>query len=322
MQGNLTTLETLNTQLRLNSDNQVRAAERRAALATQLTAAASFGQALDPSAGMPDLPAVRLARLRQDLSAARARYTESYPDIVHLKAEISAVERELAGGAEPEPAEAKAERNGEPAVIPPSPYVSRLRETLHATDAEVKILKAEEQRLRSAIASYQARVENTPKREQEFQEVSRDYESTREQHQSLVKRYEEAQLAESMEQRQKGEQFRVLDPAVPSAVTAAPNRTRLLLMVLMLSLGLAAGAVTLAEMADTSFRSARELSVFTDMPILARIPRIITEPDRRRRLVRFRLAAAATILGLVVIVGASYYVGHGNEQLVRMLERT
>ena len=38
------------------------------------------------------------------------------------------------------------------------------------------MLKIEEQRLRAAIAAYQVRLENTPKREQEFLEVSRDYE--------------------------------------------------------------------------------------------------------------------------------------------------
>jgi uncharacterized protein involved in exopolysaccharide biosynthesis len=86
--------------------------------------------------------------------------------------------------------------------------VLRLREALHAAEAELTILKTEDKRLRGAIAAYQVRVENTPKREQEFLDISRDYESTREAHQSLVKRYEEAQVSESMEQRQKEEQFR------------------------------------------------------------------------------------------------------------------
>src|SRR5207344_1410378 len=113
--------------------------------------------------------------------------------------------------------------------------------------SEVKILKAEEQRLRAAIATYQSRVENTPRREQEFQDLSRDYETTKERHQSLTKRYEDAQLAENMEQRQKGEQFRILDPAIPSGIPSAPNRPRLLMMLLLFSLGAAAGVALLVE---------------------------------------------------------------------------
>ena len=211
-------------------------------------------------------------------------------EMARLKEEIAAVERDLAN-LKPE---AKSEAAPTPAA-PPNPYVLRLREALHAAEAELKILKAEGQRLHDATGTYRARVENTPRRELEFQDVSRDYAYTKELHQSLVKRYEEAQLAESMEQRHKGEQFRILDPAVPSAVSVEPNRPRLLLMAFVLSLGLAAGAAILAETLDTSFHSADELRAFTTVPVLVSIPRITTEADRRRQRLRFRLAAAGAL---------------------------
>src|SRR5262249_59697315 len=115
---------------------------------------------------------------------------------------------------------------------------------------------------------------------------------TKERHASVVKRFEEAQGAESMEQRQKGEQFRILDPALPSTVTTAPNRVRLLLMAVALSTGLAAGAAMLAEMLDTSFHSADEVRAFTTVPVLVSIPRMVTDMDRRRRRRRFQLATA------------------------------
>jgi protein tyrosine kinase modulator len=318
MQANLATLDTLTTQLRMNSDNQVRAAQRRQDLAAQLTEAASLGQALVPpgSPPGPESPAVHLARLKQELIAARARYTEAHPTIARLTHEIAAVEAQLAQAkAEPED---QATAAGATAL---GPYGLRLRDALRAAEGEVKILKVEEQRLKGAIAVYQSRVESTPRREHEFQDLSRDYEATKELHQSLSKRYEEAQLAESMEQRQQGEQFRILDPAVPRASPSAPNRPKLLLMLLVLSLGAAASAAVLAEMVDTSFRSAEELRVFTGMPILARIPRIVTEADQRWWRLRFRIATTAAVLGLVLIIGASHFVAHGNEQLVRVLDR-
>ena len=118
-----------------------------------------------------------------------------------------------------------------------------------------------------------------------------------------------------MEQRQKGEQFRILDPAVPSGLPAAPNRLRLLAMSLVLSLGLAGGALMLAEMLDTSFHSVDELREFTIVPVLVSMPRIVTDADRPAQRRRFRLAAAGAVLGLVVIAGGSYFIAHGNEQL-------
>jgi protein tyrosine kinase modulator len=320
MTSNLATLEALGTQLRLNNDSQIRVAERREALAAQLEEANSLGQvfvAPGVTAPGPEPPAVHLTRLKQELIAAQTRFTEAHPTVTRLKAEIDVLERDI-GSKKPE---ARSDAAPAPAA-PKNQYVLRIQDALRSADAELKILKAEDQRLRSAIAAYQARVEHTPRREQEFQDIARDYDSTKELHLSLVKRYEEAQLAESMEQRQKGEQFRVLDPAVPSAVASAPNRARLFLIVTVFTLGLSAGAVMLAEMVDTSFHSVDEIRAFTAVPVLVSIPWIDTEADLRRRRRRFQLAAASALLGLSLLVGASYFMGNGNEQLVRVLDRS
>jgi polysaccharide chain length determinant protein (PEP-CTERM system associated) len=309
MQANMATLESLNTQLRLTSDSQIRALERRDSLSALLAEAQSSPQAFGGPATAAEPRMVRLTRLRQELASARSRYTEEHPTVARLKAEIAATEAE--------PTEPAGDKGSAAALS--SPYLLRLREALTAAESEAKLLKSEEQRLRAAITAYQARLENTPKREQEFQELARDYESTKQLYESLSKRHEEAQLAESMEQRQKGEQFRILDPAMPSGIPAAPNRLRLFIVGLVLSLGLAGGALMLAEMLDTSFHSVKELREFSIVPVLVSISRIVTDADRHRQQRWFRLAAAGTMLGLVLIAGASYFIGHGNEQLVQML---
>jgi polysaccharide chain length determinant protein (PEP-CTERM system associated) len=314
MQANMATLENLNTQLRLNSDGQVRAAERRDSLTALVAEAASSPQSFGAAPGGPTLAephAARQARLRLELASAQARFTQEHPTVLRLKIELAATEQEPPSSSGPDAA----------AAGPTSPYAMRLREALSGTESEIKVLKAEEQRLRATIAAYQARLENTPKREQEFQEVSRDYESTKQLYDSLGKRHEEAQLAESMEQRQKGEQFRILDLAVPSQIPAAPNRLKLLVVSLVLSVGLAGAVLMLAEMLDTSFHSTDELGKFSSIPVLASVTRILTEADRQRRQQRFRVAAAGAMLGLALLAGVSYFLGHGNEQLVQMLAR-
>src|SRR5438552_2247794 len=335
MDANLATLERLHTQLRLNADNQTRAAERRQALSSQLAEAESLlatppAAPSGPAAAPPESAELRLTRLKEDLTKLRTQFSEKYPDVTLLAAEVAALESEVADAKsrERELADAKSrepkteEKPAAPQAGPLTPYVLRLKEALGEVEAEIRIVKGEDQRLRDGIAAYQARVENVPRREQEFRELSRDYESTRELYQSLLKRYEEAQLAESMEQRQKGEQFRVLDPALPSPEPAAPNRVRLLLMALLGSLGLAVGAVVLAEHVDTSFHTVDELRAFSAVPVLVSIPRIITKTDLRRRRWHMRLSASAAVVGLVLIVGVAYFVANGNENLVSLLVRT
>src|SRR5207249_2962180 len=236
---------------------------------------------------------------------------------VLLAAEVTALERELAD------AKSRYAAGEKPAAPQPAtPYVLRLKEALSEVEAEIRILKGEEKRLRDGIAAYQARVENVPRREQEFRELSRDYDSTRELYQTLLKRYEEAQLAENMEQGQKGEQFRVLDPAIADTVPAAPNRAKLLVVALMASLGLALAAVMGAEKVDTSFHAVDGLRAFSPVPVVVSIPLIVTHTALRRRRWQRRLAVCATFAALVLIVGAGYVAAHGNERLVSFLVRT
>ena len=324
MESNLAALEGLHLQLRLNADNQTRVVERQQALASHLAEAQTIGPPAyaGPAApaGGPETQEARLTRLKQELTALRTQFSEKYPDVVRFKAEIAEVERQVADAKSSDPA--PAEKPATTPAVPASPYLLRLKEALNAVEAENRILKGEEKRLREAIATYRTRVENVPRREQEYKELSRDYDSTRALYQSLSKRYEEAQIAESMEQRQKGEQFRVLDPAVPNQEPAAPKRLRLIIMALALSIGLAAGAVVLAEQLDTSFHTVDDLRAFSAVPVLVSIPRILTETDARRRRWRTRMAVSAAMVGLVLIGGVAYFVASGNEGLVSMLGRS
>src|SRR3989449_2045243 len=333
MDANLATLERLHAQLRQNSDNQTRASERRQAVSSQLAEAEQFLSpatiaAAGPGAAFasPELrEAVRLAQKKEELAKLRIQFSDKYPDVVQLTAEVAALERELAEAKAraPKPDPSATATTSAPAspAVPLTPYALRLKDALSEVQSDLKILKTEEGRLREGIATYQARVENVPKREQEFREMSRDYESTRELYASLLKRYEEAQLAESMEQRQKGEQFRVLDPAVPSPQPAAPNRLRLLLMIVAGSLGLAVGVVLLAEHVDTSFHEVDDLRAFSNVPVLVSIHRIMTLEDQRRGSWRVRFPRADTFHAPVFITGLAYLAANGNERLAMLLAR-
>jgi polysaccharide chain length determinant protein (PEP-CTERM system associated) len=305
VEANLQILGRLNTQLYLNGEKQLRALERREMLVKQLAGSDSLGAASDPAAA-----AARLAKLNQELQELRSRFSDKYPDVLRVKGEIEALERQLAL----EPATP-------PAAPEAGPVLRGFSTALRAVEAELQALKAEEKRLRASITTYERRVENTPRRQQELLEVTRDYEATKEVYQSLLKRLEEARLAESVEQGQRGEMFRILDIAMPAALPYTPNRVRLLIMSVLVAGAIAVGAAVLAEQLDTSFHSVESLRAFTRVPVLISIPEIDTTEDRVRRRWRFVLTALSAAAGLVLVAGASHYVAHGNEELVRLLSR-
>jgi polysaccharide chain length determinant protein (PEP-CTERM system associated) len=314
VETNLAALDRFNNQLRLNGEYQIRAMERRERLEHDLATAATAAKA--PPAPAADTPASQLAKLKDQLIELRRKYSDQYPDVVHLRQEIASFEQVVHAAGESQPAPAA--ENSTPTEAPAAKAGDQ---ALREVESQLQTLKAEEVMLRQVISGYESRVENAPKRQEEFQQLTRDSDSSKEQYETLLKRYEEAQLTENLEQGQNVEQFRVLDSAIPSARPAAPNRMWLVGMGLFGALALALGAVVGAEKLDTTFHSVEDLRAFARIPAVAVIRRIPTPSEARHRRIRRTLVAASVAAALALIVVGARHLGTGNEQIVMMTTR-
>jgi hypothetical protein len=188
-----------------------------------------------------------------------------------------------------------------------------------ALDDDMRTMESEEDRLRRQIGAFSARVDRAPQREQEFAQLSRDYATTKELYGSLLKKYQEATIADDMERDNKGRQLRILDSAIAPPEPFAPKRSRLMLFGLMASLAFAAGAVALAEKIDTSFHTVDDLRSFTRVPVLVSIPPLRTRAARWRGRRLFAWMTLVTVTGIVLLAAAAWSVAHGNIALVQML---
>src|SRR5215467_5425104 len=102
-----------------------------------------------------------------------------------------------------------------------------------------------------------------------------------------------------------GEEFRILDPAVPAQNAVAPPRALFVALGMGLALAVAAVTVVLVDQLDGSFHSVEELRAFSRLPVLAVIPRIGAPRTDRRRL---WLTATPIAIGLALVVLASYHI--------------
>ncbi|MBI3492662.1 MAG: hypothetical protein HY047_12930 [Acidobacteria bacterium] len=302
--ANLAAIERLSTELRLNSDKQQRAMDRRDALRQDPSVAARPAADLSPTAK-------RLLDLKDELAQLRARYTEQHPDVRRVEMEIARLEGQSTAPAS----------SGARAGTAAQADARQPRTALSEVDQELQRLDNDEKSLRRQMAAYEKRVENAPQRAQEIKETTRDYGNTAELYYSLLKRYEDARLAESLETRPAGEQFRILDSALPPTEPAAPRRFELFLLGCVLSIALAGGAVFLAERLDTSIHTLDEPRAFARVPVLATIPPIVTDRDVARRRWQFALAVAGTACALTLIVLVTRHLAGGNVPLVLMLAR-
>jgi len=252
-------------------------------------------------------------KLKEELTQLRRQYSEQYPEVIRVKAQIAALEAHTASTG----------TNGHTAAAaPPNPTIRFAQQGLRSVESELRSLKDEEGTLRTQIAGYEARLDTSPARQQELQQPSLEYNAVNERYQALLKRAEEAQLAENLERGQSTGQFRVLAPAIPPAHPAAPNRLWLLMMGLVMAGALGFGAIVAAEKLDTTFHTVEEVQAFTSLPTLARIRLIPSRARSRRERIRFALMTAAAIAAVAIVVAGSYYIAGGNEQIVRMTARS
>jgi len=242
----------------------------------------------------------------------RRQYSDRYPEVVRVQSQVAALEAQVAAGGTNGPTSA---------AMPPNPSANFAKQALANVSAELKALKDEEASLRNQVSAYEARVDNSPKRQEELDQPSRDYDAVNERYQALVKRSEDARLAENLERGKNTEQFRILDPAIPPLYAAAPNRLSLVLMGFVAAFAFGVAAIVAAEKLDTTFHTAEDVQAFTNLPMLARIRLIPTAARARRSRVQFALVTAAAILALAFMVAGSYYVAGGNEQIVRLTAR-
>jgi len=257
----------------------------------------------------------QLLDLRTRLSDARSRYTEDHPDIVALNRSIEETAKQIKefegnpNSAEKTEGESIVadKDSAEAALHIPSSPLMQLRSQLKANNFEIQNDQRREERIQAEIAAYQVRLNLTPATEQELERISRGYEESKANYNSLLQKQNQSQLATSLEERQQGEQFRILDPPSLPDKTKSPNH--LFLSLAGLGLGSVLGVVLLAlrELTNARIWKTEDLEGAIPARILVRIPHIDTPWESRLRGQTRWLEVVAVLAMAIVIVAGNLY---------------
>jgi len=232
--------------------------------------------------------------LKEQLANLLTRYTDQHPDVKNLKSKIAQLEAEIAaarGGA------SSINRSG--IATSRSRYLSQIERQRTGLLNEKGSVETEIIVLNREIASYQERVENTPKREQEFITLQRDYDNLSGLYKSLLNRKLEAEMSVSMERKQKGEQFQVLDSARLPSTPFKPNLKIMIILSVAFGLALGSGLVFLLEYMRNTYNNPDEIEAELKIPVIAMIPPVLTKRDI------FMKRAEVTICSLILVLTAA-----------------
>jgi polysaccharide chain length determinant protein (PEP-CTERM system associated) len=235
-------------------------------------------------------------QMRAQLENLLSRYTGRHPDVVRLKTRISELEKQATDSSESTPIGDGTAQRSSGESIPVSP---ELRAQSVEINQEIRRLQEDIDDTRRQISTYQRRVENTPKREQELLSLRRDYQNIQTTYDSLLGRKLESEIAVNMERKQKGEQFRILDPAKMPQKPIKPNMQKLFILVVGAGLGLGGGIIFLLEYLDNSFKRPEDIEEDLGLPVLCSVPQII---DRRALILRRFEHASCAVFSMISFV--------------------
>jgi uncharacterized protein involved in exopolysaccharide biosynthesis len=139
---------------------------------------------------------------------------------------------------------------------------------------EITRFSEDERSITSQINKYLARIEKSPAREQEMASLLREHQSTKETYERLLKKSQDAQQSENLEKRQKGEQFRIIDPARVPEKPFSPDILKIILIGLLAGIGGGLGLAFIREQMDRSFHDAGDVEITLGLNVLSTIPNI------------------------------------------------
>jgi polysaccharide chain length determinant protein (PEP-CTERM system associated) len=217
-----------------------------------------------------------LQKLQDQLNAARAvlndveaRYTPTHPDVLKAKDEVANMQRkydEAMIASEKPNTEPRKSSAREPAEI------KKLHAQVKEYEISINQLTQEQKRLREMVQRFQSQLQLTPVVEEQFKNLTRDYQTALQFYNDLLAKKSQASMATDLERRQQGEQFQVMDAANLPEKPTWPNRPLIALAGLAGGIALGLLLSLLLEAKDQSLRTESDILTLLKVPILARVP--------------------------------------------------
>ena len=279
-QMNFNMLSSLNTQLDANTQALNQLQQSRTYTESVLSQQLQTWHATQDNktaTASPETLEQQLTAEQAQLSELESKYTDTYPDVVRLKDDIERLKSRIAeqGNIPAKPATSEKKSGPEP------PQIQQLRAQLSGIEQSIRNKQSEQARIQSQLSTYQARIQLSPVIEEQYKQLTRDYDTALKFYNDLLQKQNESVMATDLEKRQQGEQFRVLDPPNLPERPTFPNRPMFAAGGLAGGLAIGFGLIFLLELKENLIRNEKDVAFYLELPILTQIPSIDDAPRRK-----------------------------------------
>jgi len=267
--ANLRMLGMLNSQLDATSQTLSRAQQDKSyseSMLSQQLAAWKTSQ----SSTNPQTLQQQLTVLQAQLIQLQARYTDDYPDVIKTKADIAKVQARLD---ELNKQMNNATTTGTTAASADEPAeIKQLRLQIHQYRDVIDQATADQKKLQAQINVYESRTAMSPAVEEQYRELTRDYDNLQNDYRDLLAKKSSADVANNMETEQEGEQMVILTPADLPTDPSFPTRPLMAAAGLGVGLGLGVLLAIWLEVSERVIRTEKDIAAAMDLPMLVSMP--------------------------------------------------
>jgi polysaccharide chain length determinant protein (PEP-CTERM system associated) len=267
--ANLQLLTGMNTQLEAITQAVTRGQQDKAMTESLLAAQLATWKAVNRGETPSETLDQQLSALQDQLNSLQARYTPDHPDVIKAKNQIEQLKRRMAEAPKAGNTQANSQANAvEPVAI--QQYRAKMRQD----DLNVASLIKQQAKMQNDINILQGKIQSTPAVEQQFKELTRNYQTALDGYNDLLKKHDQSAIARDLNRQQQGENLRVLDPPSLPMTPSFPKKP--VFAGAGAGGGLALGLAILYMLAafDPSMHTERDVEVCMQLPVLALVPNV------------------------------------------------
>ena len=265
-QTNLGMLMGMNSQLDANTQALSRAQQDKTFNESLLGQEEANWKARQTGGQNPETADQQLILLQDQLTNLLARYTPDHPDVIKTQSQIAELKKRIT-----EPTKAPTQAAATPAAHEP-PQIQQLRAKLRQDELNIADLTKQQAQIQAQTRQLQGRVQATPMVEQQYKEMTRNYQTASKFYQELLEKSQNSNMATNLVHEQDSEQFKIYDPPSLPNQPSFPKKTYFVGGGLGGGLVIGLGILFLLAMMDKTIHTEREVELCLKLPVLTMVP--------------------------------------------------
>lgn len=242
----------------------------------------------------------QLKKMRRNLELLLVTHTEEHPEVKRVRKIVEKLEAE--GADTPRTRTVSGGRS--PAA---DNDLMQLEAQLNKINIDIETIALEKKQMSESIKKYEEWVAATPVREAEWSALTREYGQLKSHYDFLISQDLQAKSMLNLERRQKGSQFKIVDPARFPEKPTKPDFFKVMLVAVAGVMAAGVGMILIIDFLDGSFRDPEDAELFLGIPVLSTIQFVDTPAEKRRSLYLSSGVLVILLTGAALVIGLFWY---------------